>query len=77
MPTAERSLHAIRKVLFAFFGIKDRKSITTEREFDEKITRLGAITVTEVEKKAWLDAGMPSPPQAFLKKYRENEKKRQ
>lgn len=67
----ERSLDTIRRVLFAFFGFKEQKPAKTEKEFDEKIRRLGAITVTEDEMKAWLDAGMPSPPQAFLKRYRE------
>lgn len=71
IPTVDRSLHAIRRALFAFFGIKERKPVKSERELDEKLQRLGAITITESEMKAWLDAGMPSPPQAFLRKYRE------
>jgi len=70
VPMMDRSLHAIRRALFAFFGIKERKPIENERELDGKLKQLGAITITESEMKAWLDAGMPSPPQAFLRTYR-------
>lgn len=75
LPDVEHSLDTIRRVLFAAFGIKDRRPVKTEAEFDEKIKRLGAITITEDEMKAWLDAGMPSPPQAFLKAYREKKRR--
>jgi len=75
IPDVEHSLDVIRQVLFAAFGIKEKRPARTEAEFDEKIKRLGGITITKSETKAWLDAGMPSPPQAFLKKYREKMKK--
>jgi hypothetical protein len=61
------SLEAIRRALYQFFGAKEPDSAQT---MQQKIAKMGGPTLTEAEMRAWTDAGMPSPFDAWLRNYR-------
>ena len=86
-PEPDVTLELLRKVLYSFFGVKDRppsdadveqkvKGFSQSLQSDGKPSNLGTgMQLTKEETDAYLAAGMPSPFEGWLKGFR-NERRR-